>query len=36
VAGSLAIGLSLGLVRPLKGLLAAVQFVNKAEQGRFR
>lgn len=36
VAGSLAIGLSLALVRPLKGVLAAVQFANKAEQGRFR
>ncbi|MFC5553432.1 DUF983 domain-containing protein [Methylobacterium iners] len=36
VAGSLTIGLSLLLVRPLKGVLAALQFVNKAEQGRFR
>lgn len=36
VAGTLAVGLSLGLVRPLKGLLAAIQFHNKAEQGRFR
>ena len=36
VAGTLAIGLSLLLVRPLKGVLAAVQFANKAEQGRFR
>lgn len=36
VAGSLSIGLSLLLVRPLKGMLAALQFVNKAEQGRFR
>ncbi|HEX8417814.1 MAG TPA: DUF983 domain-containing protein [Methylobacterium sp.] len=36
VAGSLSIGLSLLLVRPLKGVLAALQFVNKAEQGRFR
>ena len=36
VAGSLAIGLSLALVRPLKGVLAAVQFANKAEQGRVR
>lgn len=36
VAGSLSIGLSLILVRPLKGLLAALQFANKAEQGRFR
>ena len=33
---NLAIGLSLLLVRPLKGLLAAIQFANKAEQGRFR
>ena len=36
VAGSLSIGLSLALVRPLKGVLAALQFRNKAEQGRFR
>nr|WP_210329063.1 DUF983 domain-containing protein [Methylorubrum zatmanii] len=36
VAGSLAIGLSLLMVRPLKGMLAAIQFANKAEQGRFR
>ncbi|WP_284211077.1 DUF983 domain-containing protein [Methylobacterium brachythecii] len=36
VAGSLSIGLSLALVRPLKGLLAALQYHNKAEQGRFR
>lgn len=36
VAGTLSIGLSLLLVRPLKGLLAALQFTNKAEQGRFR
>ncbi|MEH3119721.1 MAG: DUF983 domain-containing protein [Methylorubrum populi] len=36
VAGTLAVGLSLLLVRPLKGVLAAVQFANKAEQGRFR
>ncbi|KQT57667.1 hypothetical protein ASG52_23215 [Methylobacterium sp. Leaf456] len=36
VAGTLAVGLSLGLVRPLKGVLTAVQFANKAEQGRFR
>ena len=36
VAGPLAVGLSLLLVRPLKGVLAAVQFANKAEQGRFR
>jgi uncharacterized protein (DUF983 family) len=36
VAGTLSIGLSLLLVRPLKGVLAALQFTNKAEQGRFR
>lgn len=36
VAGTLSIGLSLLLVRPLKGMLAALQFANKAEQGRFR
>lgn len=36
VAGSLAIGLSLLMVRPLKGMLAAIQFANKAAQGRFR
>ena len=36
VAGSLSIGLSLALVRPLKGMLAALQFRNKAAQGRFR
>jgi uncharacterized protein (DUF983 family) len=36
VAGSLSIGLSLILVRPLKGMLVALQFHNKAEQGRFR
>ena len=35
VAGSLSIGLSLLLVRPLKGLLIALQFSNKAEEGRF-
>ncbi|WP_460449228.1 DUF983 domain-containing protein [Alsobacter sp. SYSU BS001988] len=28
------IGLCLGLLRPLKGLLIAAQFANKAEQGR--
>ncbi len=27
--------LSLAMVRPLKGLMIAVQFVNKAEEGRF-
>ena len=36
VSGTLSIGLSLILVRPLKGMLAALQFANKAEQGRFR
>ena len=36
VAGSLSIGLSLAIIRPLKGVLAALQFANKAEQGRFR
>ncbi|UMY18474.1 DUF983 domain-containing protein [Methylobacterium organophilum] len=36
VAGTLSIGLSLLLVRPLKGLLAALQFHNKAAEGRFR
>jgi uncharacterized protein (DUF983 family) len=36
VAGTLSIGLSLLLVRPLKGILAALQFANSAEQGRFR
>lgn len=35
VAGSLSIGLSLLLVRPLKGMLIALQYANKAEQGRF-
>lgn len=35
VAGSLSIGLSLILVRPLKGMLIALQYSNKAEQGRF-
>ncbi len=35
VAGTLSIGLSLLLVRPLKGLLIALQFKNKAEEGRF-
>ena len=25
----------IGLIRPLKGLLTALQYVNKAEQGRF-
>ena len=32
---SLSIGLSLLLVRPLKGMLIALQYSNKAEQGRF-
>ncbi|WP_375465170.1 DUF983 domain-containing protein [uncultured Methylobacterium sp.] len=36
VAGSLSVGLSLILVRPLKGVLLALQYSNKAEQGRFR
>ncbi|WP_238180061.1 DUF983 domain-containing protein [Methylobacterium haplocladii] len=36
VATTLSIGLSLLLVRPLKGLLAALQLHNKAEQGRFK
>lgn len=36
VAGTLAVGLSLALVRPVKGVLAALQLCNKAEQGRFR
>ncbi|KQP09916.1 hypothetical protein ASF28_01700 [Methylobacterium sp. Leaf99] len=36
VAGTLSIGLSLAIIRPLKGVLAALQFANKAEQGRFR
>lgn len=35
VAGTLSIGLSLLLVRPLKGLLAALQLHHRAEQGRF-
>ena len=35
VAGSLSVGLSLMLVRPLKGMLLALQYANKAEQGRF-
>lgn len=35
VAGTLSIGLSLLLVRPLKGMLLALQYTNKAEQGRF-
>ncbi|MET0427845.1 MAG: DUF983 domain-containing protein [Microvirga sp.] len=33
---SLAAVLSLGLVRPSKGLLVALQFHHKAEQGRLR
>ncbi len=32
----LSIVLSLILVRPLKGLMAALQYANKAEQGRLR
>ncbi len=36
VAVPLSIGLSLLLVRPAKGVLAAVQLHNKAEEGRFR
>ena len=36
VAVTLSVGLSLILVRPAKGVLAALQFRNKAEQGRFR
>ncbi len=35
VALTLSVGLSLILVRPLKGLLIALQFSNRAEQGRF-
>lgn len=35
VAVSLTVALSLLLVRPLKGMLAALQFHHKAEQGRF-
>lgn len=33
VFGTLAI---VGLIRPIKGLLVALQFANKAEQGRFK
>lgn len=36
VAGSLSVGLSLLLVRPLKGMLAALQLHHRAEEGRFR
>jgi uncharacterized protein (DUF983 family) len=36
VALSLSVGLSLLLVRPLKGMLVALQYSNKAEEGRFR
>ena len=36
VACVLSIGLSLALVRPAKGVLAALQFRHRAEQGRFR
>lgn len=32
----LAVILSLAMVRPLKGMMIALQFSNKAEQGRFR
>jgi uncharacterized protein (DUF983 family) len=35
VAGTLSVGLSLALVRPLKGVMIALQYANKAEQGRF-
>ena len=35
VAGTLSVGLSLALVRPLKGMMIALQYANKAEQGRF-
>ncbi|SDM70171.1 Uncharacterized conserved protein, DUF983 family [Methylobacterium phyllostachyos] len=35
VAVTMSVGLSLMLVRPLKGLLIALQYSNKAEQGRF-
>ena len=35
VAQTLSVGLSLILVRPLKGLLIALQFRNRAEEGRF-
>lgn len=35
VAGTLSVGLSLLLVRPLKGMLAALQLHHRAEQGRF-
>lgn len=36
VAVTLSVVLSLLLVRPLKGVLAALQFTHKAEQGRFQ
>ncbi len=36
IAGPLAIVLSLAMVRPLKGMMIALQYVNKAEEGRFR
>ena len=36
IEGPLAILLSLAMVRPLKGMLIALQYANKAEQGRFR
>ncbi len=32
----LSIVLSLILVRPLKGMMAALQYANKASEGRFR
>ena len=35
VALTLSVGLSLLLVRPLKGLLIALQYSNRAEEGRF-
>jgi uncharacterized protein (DUF983 family) len=34
VLGPLVVILSLGLLRPLKGLLIALQYANKAEQGQ--
>lgn len=32
----LTLGLCLGMLRPLKGLLIALQYVHKAEQGRLK
>ena len=32
----LSITLCLALVRPLKGMMAALQFAHRAEEGRFR